>query len=192
MAEALILLGALCVVTAIVGGGLEIASLGKMPVVDSPGRQLILALCGAALVAGGLALRTADGSSVNPPGNALEEPAMKVTPKTARPGTRLTVDARGFLPGEPVTVEFRVEELGSFTANSQGRIADEHVRIPRDYDFARREDIRAHGHQSGITVSRQIEIKCRKGYKRQQKVFCVEPGSLQDLDGFEDLGGFGE
>lgn len=191
MAEALILLGALCVVTAIVGGGLEVASLGKMPVVDSPGRQLILALCGAALIAGGLVLRSDENPGAPTPRPDVEEPSMKVSPKTARPGTRLTVDARGFLPGEPVTVEFQVEELGSFTANSQGRIADEHVRIPRDYDLAGREDIRAHGQQSVVTVTRQIEIRCRKGYKEQDG-FCVKPGSIRDFDGFEDLGGLAE
>ncbi|MDX6679233.1 MAG: hypothetical protein QOE31_3285 [Solirubrobacteraceae bacterium] len=191
MAESLVLLGAFCVIAAVVGGGLTLSHVGTMPVVNSLARQLVLALCGAALIGGGIALRGGDEPPSSASGNAgakvtlpkidfgdgdREQEALEVSPRRVRPGTLLKLNGRGFQPGESVDIAFSTETLGTATANTDGRFFNKRVRFPSDWGFTGREDIRASGQQSLVTPRVQIEILCRAGYKRVLSS-CVAPGS---------------
>jgi hypothetical protein len=190
VAESLVLIGAFCVIAAIVGGGLEFAQVGKVPYIDSLLRQAILAVCGAAAIWGGLALRADDGAaepspSPGPDLPALrpdpgpdegEEPFLKRRPRTVQPGTLMTLSGGGFKPGERVVIKFATTELGGATANTSGRFNGKRVRFPRDWAFAGQSSIRATGEQSVVTVERPIEVRCKTGY-RQRLSSCLAPGT---------------
>lgn len=192
MAESLVLLGAFCVVAAVVGGGLTLSHVGTMPVVNSLGRQLTLALCGAALIGGGLALRDGDKSSTGNTGNNAgmpsvtlpgidfgdrerEEEALEVSPRKARPGSVLKLSGRGFEPGERVEIKFSTDTLGATTANTDGRFFDKRIRLPSDWGFAGRETVRASGQKSLVSPDVQIEMRCKVGHERVLNS-CVAPG----------------
>jgi hypothetical protein len=52
MFQTLLLLGIACVIAAVVGGGLQIAGVGGLPVVDSVARQVLLAVVGVVIIVG--------------------------------------------------------------------------------------------------------------------------------------------
>lgn len=184
--------GAFRVVAAIVGGGLTLTHIGTMPVVNSPARQVVLAACGAAAIAGGLALRGNPDSpssvATNPAdqisrlipaitggtGAQGDENSLALSRKHGRPESELKVTGRGFQPGEHVVIRFSTDRIGSARADSTGAFHDTRVRIPADWGFAGPVDIVATGDESARSASDSIEIACRLGFIQRLKS-CVAP-----------------
>lgn len=138
MSETLIVIGAFCVIAAIVGGGLSLANVGQMPEIASVRRQAMLALFGLAAIGGGVLAGGDDPSpagddstggrppATSPPSppepdDAGDELALELSRHSGRPGTSVKVEGYGFTAGEDVVVSLDTMRLTSERADRRGR-----------------------------------------------------------------------
>ena len=143
--------GVVCIAGAIVGGGLQ-AFGATLPVLRSTGRQQLLALFGALIIAasaGGLAVGAGGDSGIsNNPGGGSNGPSPSI-PTTSLPtrtascpaevtlssasaprGGDITINGSCFESGERVDLRVHVEVVGSAIADTDGRF-QQTVTIPQ-------------------------------------------------------------
>ena len=85
------------------------------------------------------------------------KPTIELSPWYAPPGGRLDINARGFLPGETVSVSYESEEVGQTEADEYGNIWG--ARAPNiPYQAAQAMSVELRGMTSGATASAEVKI----------------------------------
>jgi hypothetical protein len=159
VSETLLLLGIACVLAAIVGGGLELAKVAKIPAIASVRRQVLLGVAGVVLITVSLMpsdILSSNGQPTPTPTSPTRVPVATPTPgpttdtfptlptretaislekSSGPPGTELTIDGSGFAPGETIVIRFHTRELSRLQADSQGAFAGAAVQVPSDWPF---------------------------------------------------------
>jgi len=164
----LLVLGVLCVVAAVVGGGLKAAG-AEFPPLASPRRQVLLAIVGVLVIAGAYLTRSEATPGDGGGGIVAEffdglrnlfqfgggdELTITLSPSEGPHGTRVRVSGRGFQPGERVQIRVGVPVLAEARADTRGAFFDEQLTIPRDvFCPGRRCEVVATGRESIQTTT---------------------------------------
>jgi hypothetical protein len=107
VAETIILGGLLCIVAAIVGGGVKLFGAGEVPVINSGPRQLALGCFGAVLVGAGIYLNVSDDFRVTDVRVTADQMAVFLCPSKVSYTAVITVAGSGG------TVEYRFVHNGT-------------------------------------------------------------------------------
>ena len=159
MTLTLVLLGATCIVAAAIGGGLKVAQVAEIPLIDSRPRQAMLAVVGGALIILGVLLdRGSPPATEVLPGRddsseSQEEPgtaSITLTQSTGPPGTSLRVGGSGFASNEPITIRFHHQQVGDADADADGAFGGETIVVPANWPLDGSFDVIATGQESGI------------------------------------------
>lgn len=159
MFETLLLLGVACVVAAIVGGGLKIAKVAEIPLIDSIPRQALLGLAGAGLIVGSFWAPEPKPNGPNGNGGGTAgEPTITLSEATGPPGASLRVGGMAFAANEPVRIRFHTQELAVVRADANGKFGGATIVIPKDWTGDGSFNIIATGERSGGSASQTFEV----------------------------------
>lgn len=158
MFETLLLLGVACVIAAIVGGGLSIAKVAEIPVINSPSRQALLALAGLALIGGSFLVPEKPDNGSGQGGGAKGDAAITLSKASGPPGLSLRVGGSGFAPNEAVRIRFHATEVALVNADAAGRFGGATIVIPRDWPADGTFAVVATGERSGRSDRQSFEV----------------------------------
>jgi hypothetical protein len=161
MSETVLLLGAVCVIAAIVGGGLKVAKIAEIPLIDSVTRQTLLAVAGAGLIGTSFALPEPDPPKPKPEvasSGAVGEASMTLSKASGPPGSSLRVGGSGFAPDERLRIRFHAQELSVVQTDAQGEFAGQTIVIPTNWPADGRFDVVTTGERSGRSATAGFEV----------------------------------
>ena len=156
----MLLIGLVLVVAGIAGGGVKIAN-NEIHAVADVRRQILLAVVGVAVIVMAFIVPSR-GAGKQPTLSWLSgtlsslfgrpESEIRIEPDSGRRGDSVQLTARGFEPGERVTVHVHVAQIGQFRADSDGELFRETIVIPGDaVCFSGQCQVHATGEESIIT-----------------------------------------
>lgn len=164
MDRTLFVIGIVLIVAGIAGGGIKIAN-NEIHAVSDVRRQLLLGVVGAVVIVVAFVVPPSPSPDDASSGSWLSaafswvrdlfrrtESEIRIEPDSGARGDQVQLSARGFEPGEQVTVFIHLTQVGLFRADSNGELFRETITIPADaVCFSGQCQVRATGGQSIIT-----------------------------------------